>query len=112
MIKHNIGSAYTSITQNTKEIGEFLETKIERIVNNNEPITDGAPIIYQERGEGINPDYDIRTDRFDVAIEAMDIATKSKLAKRLERHKTAEQKAKEKAESQSTQGTELPPQGS
>ena len=35
---------------------ETIEEKINRIVNNKEPITDGAPIIYTERKEGVLPD--------------------------------------------------------
>ena len=41
--------------------GESIETKVNRIVNNGEPITDGAPIIYTERKDGVLPEYDIRT---------------------------------------------------
>ena len=37
-----------------------------------EPITDGAPIIYTPFKEGVKPEYNIRTDRWEVAIEAMD----------------------------------------
>ena len=29
--------------------GESIETKVKRITENNEPITDGAPIIYTNR---------------------------------------------------------------
>ncbi len=64
--------------------GETLETKVKRIVTNKEPITDGAPIIYTERKDGVIPGYDIRTDRFEIAIEAMDVVSKSNLAKRLQ----------------------------
>ncbi len=52
------------------------------MVNNGEPISDGAPIIHTERKDGVLPAYDIRTDRFEIAIEAMDKVTGSKLAKR------------------------------
>lgn len=52
--------------------GETIEQKVERIVQNQEPITDGAPIIFTERKDGVLPAYNIRTDRFDIAIEAMD----------------------------------------
>ena len=52
--------------------GETIETKVNRIVNNGEPITDGAPIIYTERKDGVLPEYDIRTDRWDITIDAMD----------------------------------------
>ena len=43
--------------------GEQIEEKVRRIVNNNEPITDGAPIIFTEKKDGVLPEYNIRTDR-------------------------------------------------
>ena len=54
----------------TKE-GEYIEEKVRRITENGEPIEDGAPIIYTERKTGVNPEYNIRTDRFMIAMEAM-----------------------------------------
>jgi hypothetical protein len=86
MIKKRIHRG-TSIERNESYEGERLETKIERIITNKEPIKDGAPLIYTERIKGVQPDYDIRTDRFDVAVEAMDYVTKSHLAKRDSRGK-------------------------
>lgn len=62
--------------------GESIEAKVTRIVLNKEPIKDGAPLIYTDRKDGVLPGYDIRTDRFEVAVEAMDKITKSKIAKR------------------------------
>lgn len=61
--------------------GEPIEAKMRRIVENNEPISDGAPIIYTEKSEGVMPGYNVRTDRFEVAIEAMDYVNASKIAK-------------------------------
>ena len=49
---------------------------------NKEPIKDGSPMIYTEKSEGVNPAYDIRTDRFELACEAMDKIHRSKLAKK------------------------------
>lgn len=63
--------------------GETIEIKIARILANNEPITDGAPLIYNEREDGVNADTNIRTDRWEVALQANDIVTKSKLAQRM-----------------------------
>lgn len=60
----------TNLARNTSTQGETIETKVERIMVNNEPIDDGAPIIYTERKYGVQPEYDIRTDRFDLALEA------------------------------------------
>lgn len=52
--------------------GETIEEKVNRVVNNNEPITDGAPIIFTEKKDGVLPEYNIRTDRWDVALTAME----------------------------------------
>lgn len=67
--------------------GETIEMKVNRIVNNKEPIKDGAPLIYTERKEGTLAGYDIRTDRFEIAIEAMDKINRSNIAKREEKIK-------------------------
>jgi len=72
----------TTINRNTSYHGETLEKKINRIVNNKEPIKDGAPIIYTDRKDGVQPQYDIRTDRFELAVDAMDKVNKDKLAQR------------------------------
>lgn len=72
----------TSININASYEGETIEQKMERIVNNQEPITDGAPLIYTERMQGVMAGYDPRTDRFDIAIDAMDAVSKSRVAKR------------------------------
>ena len=61
--------------------GESIERKVQRIVNENEPIEDGAPIIFQERADGVKPEFNIRTDRWDVAIEAMDKVSAEELSK-------------------------------
>lgn len=60
--------------------GERIEEKVERILNNKEPISDGAPINYTARGE-INPNYDHRTDRWEVAADNMEIVHKTETAK-------------------------------
>lgn len=74
--------AKTKLDINNSLEGETIETKIMRIVENNEPITDGAPLVYTERKDGVQAGYNIRTDRFEVAVEAMDSVTKSNIAKR------------------------------
>ena len=60
--------------------GEIIEKKIQRIMDEKSPIDDSAPIIYTERKNGINPAHDVRTDRFDLALEAMEIETKNRIA--------------------------------
>lgn len=61
--------------------GESIETKCARILQNKEPITDTAPIIYTAKEDGILPAYNIRTDRFDIAIDAYDKITRSSAKK-------------------------------
>lgn len=65
--------------------GETIETKIKRVIDNKEPIEQISPIIYTERKAGVQPQYDIRTDRFDIALQAMDKVTATRLAKRMAR---------------------------
>lgn len=72
------------LKRNKSVEGETIEQKIERIVNNKEPIKDGAPLIFTERKEGIKAAYNIRTDRWEVAIDAMDKVAKSYKARREE----------------------------
>ena len=82
MLKLKINQKTALIINQSKE-GERIEDKVERIMTNNDPIEDGAPIIYTERKDGVRPEYDPRTDRFDLAVEAMDTASKSNYAKRM-----------------------------
>lgn len=62
--------------------GETIEQKVRRMVNNKEPIKDTGPLNYTERKDGVRPEYNIRTDRMELALEAMDKASRSDLAKR------------------------------
>lgn len=61
--------------------GESIETKVRRIVDNKEPISDGAPIIFTEKKDGVLPQYDIRTDKWDMAVMAMDAVNRAKIAR-------------------------------
>lgn len=91
----------STFTVNEGYKGETIEQKVTRITVNKEPIKDGAPLIYTERKDGVQPGYDIRTDRWEVAAEAMDKVTGAKLAKREERMKGTDQKTETKTEAKS-----------
>ncbi len=65
--------------------GETIEDKCCRIIENNEPITDGAPIVHTKRADGVQAQYNIRTDKWDVALTAMDKVAESKKNKIKER---------------------------
>ncbi len=62
--------------------GETIEQKMERVLENKEPITDGAPEIFTEKKNGVGAAYNIRTDRWEIACEAMDKVSGSIQAKR------------------------------
>lgn len=90
---------------NQSQQGETIENKIERVTTNKEPISDGAPLVYTDRKDGVMPGYNIRTDRFEVAIDAMDIVSKSVEAKREERAKLKVVKNDDNGGAEPTQGT-------
>ena len=75
-------SRKTVLTGVEKLEGEPIEHKIERIVSNKEPIKDGAPEIFTDRADGVLSAYNIRTDRWEIACDAMSIVEKSITAKR------------------------------
>lgn len=85
--------------------GETLEQKIERVTLNKEPIKDGAPLIYSERKDGVQAGYNIKTDRFEVALDAMDKVQKAILAKRENKAKMSIVKDDVVVPTQGTEGT-------
>ena len=79
---------------------------MERVMSNGEPIDATAPIIWTERKEGVLPQYNIRTDRFEVAIEAMDAVNKTKVASR--KSYTKEPKEEKQEPDGTGKGSETP----
>lgn len=79
---------------------EPREVKLRKIINGEASnMEDGVfPTIYTEKKDGVRPEYDIRTDRFEVAIDAIDKINQS----------TADQIAKNKGETEAVKnfGTE------
>lgn len=63
--------------------GESIETKCARVLESGEPITDTAPIIYTAKEDGVLPAYNIRTDRFDIAMDAYDKITRNSVKKEM-----------------------------
>lgn len=78
--------------------GESIEEKIARITENSEPITDGAPIVYTKRSEGVKPEFDIRTDKWDLAQEKMERVNGARRTKIQEKLKPKENPKTEKPE--------------
>lgn len=79
---------------------EPREVKLRKIINGEaNDMEDGVfPTIYTEKKDGVQPEYDIRTDRFEVAIDAIDKINQS----------VANQVAKSKGETEAVKdfGTE------
>lgn len=82
--------------------GESIESKVRRIVEEKEPIKDGAPIIFTERKDGVLAAYNPRTDRFEIAIEAVEKIRKADVA----RKKDVGKKEEPAAKGTEVQGTE------
>lgn len=79
MITFNLNNRCKSRIKHTDVFdGENIEKKIARIVLNNEPIIDGAPLFYCNDSHEVNADYDPRTDTFEVAVLAMDHANRAR----------------------------------
>lgn len=78
------------ITRNNSTLGETIEQKVRRITTQKEPIKDGAPPIFTERKDGVRAETNIRTDRFEIAIDAMDKYQSSITAQRKSREKSPE----------------------
>lgn len=80
---------------------EPREVKLRKIINGeSNDMEDGVfPTIYTEKRDGVQPEFDIRTDRFEVAIDAIDKINQS----------TANQIAKNKGETEAVKdfGTEV-----
>ena len=62
-----------------REKGETLIKKIQRILDENEPLTDGAPMIYTPKQAGVRDDCNIRADKWAIAMNAMDRVNNYKL---------------------------------
>lgn len=87
------------------ETGETLIKKCQRILDEGEPLTDGAPMIYTPKQEGVRDDCNIRTDKWALAMEAMDKVNNYKLNEYL---KKGEAEAPKAAEGQTEKGATEP----
>ena len=87
------------------EKGETLIKKIQRILDENEPLTDGAPMIYTPKQAGVRDDCNIRTDKWVLAMNAMDRVNNYKLNEYL---KKGEAEVPKQAEGQTEGGTTEP----
>lgn len=82
-MKEHINFPIGRITRHAEEEGENIELRLQKMVEGKEPIDLGAQIDYTERKQGVLPEYDIRTDRFELAMKAMNKAHASNYASRM-----------------------------
>lgn len=76
MKSYKIGPMTKTTINRTKTYrGQTMEQKVRRILNNKEPITDSSPPIYTDRKDGILPDMNIRTDKWEYAVEGMNMVS-------------------------------------
>ena len=75
------------------EKGETLIKKIQRILDENEPLTDGAPMIYTPKQAGVRDDCNIRADKWSIAMNAMDRVNNYKLNEYLKKGEAEAPKA-------------------
>ena len=87
------------------ENGETLIKKIQRILDENEPLTDGAPMIYTPKQAGVRDDCNVRTDKWQLAMDAMDRVNNYKLNEYLKK----EEAEKPKTAEGKTEGEETEP---
>lgn len=86
------------------EEGENILTKIRRILDENEPLTDGAPLIYTPKEDGVRPEFDIRTDKWQIAINAMDRVNAYKLSDYTKNGRNPEFKEKTEEQAGNSEG--------
>jgi len=80
--------------------GDKLESKIEALMHEHESTGEKtAPLLYTAREQGVKASTDIRTDRWEIAVEAATKVAKSYLARREERAAKAKQEGDKDPES-------------
>jgi hypothetical protein len=82
-----VGQHKTGIDLRNILEGESLEVKLERMLSNGEKIGAEVPIIHTERKNGVEPQYNIRTDRFEIALDGIGAIQKSYQTRREEKAK-------------------------
>lgn len=78
---------------NSKE-GKSIEKQIYDAVYNQDTIEMDAPLIYTPKSEGVVPQYDIRTDKWELARQASQKVLEFKLQKEAEKEAESAEKKK------------------
>ncbi len=75
----------TNFDINESVEGQSIEEKMRETTMNGQPIESAAPLLYTDKKDGVLPQYDIRTDRWDIALQTTDKITRTQIAKSQEK---------------------------
>lgn len=89
-IKKTIIEIRDSICTTENFEGESIEEKTAKITETNAPIEAISPMIYTERKDGVQAEYDIRADKWDIAQNAMDSIGKARQERRQKKSSSEE----------------------
>lgn len=84
---------------------EALEVKIRKALDGTENLELGKPALFTRRSEGVRPETDIRTDRWDIAFEAQNHVNQMKSTEydRITKAREGEEEAKQDVEVEPTE---------
>lgn len=68
-----------------KFIGQSLEEKVRKVETSGAPVEAVSPMVYTERKDGVRPEMNIRTDKWEIAQSAMLTITDGIREKRAQR---------------------------
>ena len=71
----------SALRNNSTYVAEPIEKIIQRRLANKEPLDDKVNLLYYDISEGVKAGYDVRTDRFDLALDGVGAIQKSETAK-------------------------------
>lgn len=96
----------SSIIVNDSTEGQPIERKIESMINNKEPIQDGMiTTMYTDKKDGVLAGTNIRTDRFETALDAIDKINKTRTAQSEKKAEMKIIKGNGDGKTESTEGT-------
>lgn len=81
----------TRLHVNESVEGQSIEDKMRNVTLSGEPIDNAAPLIYTDKKDGALPQYDVRADRWDIALETTDRVTRANIAKSQEQQGAKQQ---------------------
>lgn len=79
-MKYKLEFPKTQLRKYAAKEGESIEEKMRRVTQSKEPIDNVAPLVYTEKKDGVLPQYDHRSDRFELARLAKDRITATRKA--------------------------------